>query len=354
MTVDPTVLADLLAGANAPTLVDANYTHESIHRNVLLTALHGGDKLAVHRLAAAMWNLAVTHPSEHLTADQVSELIATKEHALTQGPNSIVDLHLAFTANGKSHRLAVELKVDSPPANRQLLTMRAALGPRPEHRLVLLALGIAQASRIEPDESPPVDDVPRWSIADMLALGDLMTAASPSPGDVQTWLTALRREQHRRELAWDSHHQLAKCYRSERHRLAYRYAEAARDLRPSTWLVSLQRYGVVLHGFSSHREIPGVAVDTTVTLYLEVADGKLRLKAGDWYTETDARAAAEPYLPGIEAGLQAQGIHVKRSSRTPGVSVTLLSLGAAANTREAFVAQLHNLHDAWLKLLLSK
>jgi hypothetical protein len=49
---------------------------------------------------------------------------------------------------------------------------------------------------------------------------------------------------------------------------------------------------------SSHRVIPGVVPGATVVLYLEVAGGKLRLKAGDWDSETDARTAATPYLAG--------------------------------------------------------
>lgn len=355
MTADPNVLADLSAAATTPSLVDANYTHESIHRNVLLTALRGSDKPAVERLATAMWNLSVLHAHEQLRCDQLSQVVATKEHALTEGPNSVVDLHLAFQAKGRPYRLAIELKVDSPPTNQQLVTMRDALGRQPEHRLVLLALGTAQASRIEPDGSPRVDDIPRWSIPDMLALRENIIKASPSPGDVHTWLAALRREQHRRELAWDNEPQLSSYYRNDRQRLAYRYADAARDLGDSSiWQVSLQRHGVVLHGFSSHREIPGVVPGTTVIFYLEVAGGKLRLKAGDWHDETDSRAAAEPYLSTIEAGLQAHGFVVTRSPRAPGVSVTVLLLGAVAPTREIFIAQLRNLHAAWFKISLLK
>lgn len=128
MTTDSNALAALDAATDTPSLVDANYTHESIHRNVLLTALRGADKPAVARLAAAMWNLAVTLPQERLAADQLSEVTAHREHALAQGPNSVVDLLLAFTANGKHHRLAIELKVDSPPKHSQIVAMRDALG----------------------------------------------------------------------------------------------------------------------------------------------------------------------------------------------------------------------------------
>ena len=355
MTTDSNALAALDAATDTPSLVDANYTHESIHRNVLLTALRGADKPAVARLAAAMWNLAVTLPQERLAADQLSEVTAHREHALAQGPNSVVDLLLAFTANGKHHRLAIELKVDSPPKHSQLVAMRDALRQGAERRLVLLALGTAQASRIEPDGAARFDDVPRWLVPDMLGLGELLIAASPTPGDVRTWLAALRCEQHRRELAWDSLPALVRPYRGDRHRLAYRYVEAARDLGDgSIWQVSLQRHGVVLHGVSSHRVIPGVVPGATVVLYLEVAGGKLRLKAGDWDSETDARTAAAPYLAGIEAGLQAQGFAVAGSSATPGTSVTVLTFGAEARTRVAFVKQLRELHAAWVGLRLSK
>jgi len=53
--------------------------------------------------------------------------------------------------------------------------------------------------------------------------------------------------------------------------------------------VSLQPFGAVLHGKSSHWKIRGASV----ALCLEVVDGVLRVKSGAGHDDSDALAAAK-------------------------------------------------------------
>ncbi|MCY1060706.1 hypothetical protein [Nannocystis sp. SCPEA4] len=308
-----------------------------------MTVLNGSKQQEARCLAAALWNLG---SGSKIQAEQITKIVATREHPLKQGEHSRVDLFVALDLGGDSRQLAVEVKVDGPPSNRQLASMAEALGNDRRSELVLLTLGAAQASRIEPDGNAPTA-IKRWTVADMLGLGELVTAASPVPTEAQAWLAELEREELRRKRAWTDEAALQGCGFRERLMLAYRYGEAAKVLQVSNacWEVSLQRHGVVLHGKSSHREVPG----TNVTLYLEVADRTLRVKAGAWYDDSDARAAAEPLRPLITHALVARGFSVKASKKSPGSSVTLLSIDPEATDwpPEAFIDRLQRVHAAW-------
>ena len=339
---DP-VLELLRAATASPSWVQRGYTTERTHTNVLVAALRGNKQPEVRSLAAALWNMA---SEDKITGEQITGVIATPEYALRQGRHSVVDLFVEIKVGGESRQLAVEVKVDSKPYSAQLASMSEALGSHPHRRLVVLSLGAAQASRVEPDESTPVE-IRRWYVADMLALGELIKAASPLPADAVAWLEELQREEQRREKVWADDAALEGCGYRRRMKEAYRYWEVARLLEPSgaCWEVSLQTHGVVLHGKSSHHEIPG----TTVTLYLEVADGTLRVKAGAWYDDSNARAAAEPMIIHIADALGQAGFTVNRSRRVGGSSVTLLTIDSAAAKwpLETVVDRLKRVHAVW-------
>ncbi len=336
-------LEQLRAATAAPSWVQRGYTLEKNHTHVLLAALNSSKQQETRRLAAALWNLG---SGSKIQAEQITKVTATREHSLKQGEHSKVDLFIAVDLGGDSRQLAVEVKVDGSPSNRQLTSMAEALGHDPHRELVLLTLGASQSSRIEPEGYAPAA-IKRWTVADMLGLGELVMAASPVSAEAQAWLAELEREEVRRKLAWTAEAALQGCGFRERLMHAYRYGEAAKALQASNaqWEVSLQRHGVVLHGKSSHREMPG----TTVTLYLEVADRTLRVKAGAWHDNSDARAAAEPLCPLITQVLVARGFSVKASKRSPGSSVTLLSIDPDAPDwpRDAFIDRLQRVHAAW-------
>ena len=333
----------LRAATAAPSWVQRGYTLEKNHTHVLLTALNSSKQQETRRLAAALWNLG---SGSKIQAEQITRVAATREYSLKHGEHSKVDLFVALDLDGDSRQLAIEVKVDGAPTNRQLTSMAEALGDEPHRELVLLTLGAAQSCRIEPDGNAPAA-IKRWTVADMLRLGEIVMAASPVPAEAQAWLAELEREELRRKWAWIDEAALQGCGFRERLMLAYRYGEAAKVLQASNawWEVSLQRHGVVLHGKSSHHEVPG----TTVTLYLEVADRTLRVKAGAWYDDSDARTAAEPLCPLITQALVAQGFSLKASKKNPGSSVTLLSIDPEATDwpRDAFIERLQRVHAAW-------
>lgn len=344
MTIAPDpVLEELRAATACPSWVQSNYTIEKAHTNVLVAALNKGEPSAVRRLAAALWARA---GGDTIDPDKITKVTAIPEFRLKSGPQGTIDLVVDLAAGGSSRRLAVEVKVDSVPWRGQLASMSEALGEEPGRRLVLLCLGAAQASRVEPDDSDPLV-ITRWSIAHLLGLRELIVAAAPNKIDTESWLAELGREEKRRACAWMDESLLAECGYRGRLLTAYRYSEAARDLAApgSEWEVSLQPFGVILHAKSSHWEIAG----TTVTLYLEVADGTLRVKAGAWHDDSDALAVAEPLRARIEEAFTARGFEVKPARKKRGSSVTLMSIDPEADAwpREAFVDRLRRALAAW-------
>lgn len=340
-------LESLRAATASPSVVQTTYTTERLHTNLLAAALNNKAKQAeARRLAAALWNLSA---KETIEADTITALAAVKELRLVeQGQYSIVDLFVTMTVGGLQRELAVEVKVDGTPKGEQLASLAAGPGGGAHRRMILLCLGSAQACRIEPFEGE-IPAVTRWSVADLVGLKGLIEAAAPKLGDAQAWLEELEHEELRRRRAWTDEAALADCGYRSRMMLAYRYHAGAEALKASgsLWEVSIQPFGVVLHGKSSHHEVPYEG--TFVTLYLEVADRKLRVKAGAWYKLVDARAATDHLIPRIEAAIAACGLAVTRSRRVDGASVSLMSIGQEPvdETREAFVNLLRRVHEAW-------
>ena len=345
-SLDPE-LESLRAATASPSVVQTTYTTEKLHTNILAAALNNKAKPAeARRLGAALWNLRT---NEAIEADRITALAAVKEQRLVEhGQYSIVDLFVTMTVDGQQRELAVEVKVDGTPKGEQLASLAAGPGGGAHRRMILLCLGSAQACRIEPFEGE-IPEVTRWLVADLVGLKELIEAAAPKHGDAQAWLEELQHEELRRRRAWTDEAALADCGYRGRMMLAYRYHAGAEGLKPSgsLWEVSIQPFGVVLHGKSSHHEVP--YEDTVVTLYLEVADRKLRVKAGAWYKLVDARAATEHLLPKIEVAMVARGLAVARSRRVGGASVSLMSIGPEPvdESREAFVELLRRVHEAW-------
>lgn len=342
-------VAQLRAAAANPTLIDlAGYAFEKVHTRVLAQALNSNKKTEARHLAAALWHLA-SH--ETIQADQITSLSAVSEYRLGHGRHSKVDLFVELTVAGQVRQLAVEVKVDGPPMGTQLATMAAAMGSGTDRRLVLLALGAAQVSRLERRDLLPAD-FPRWGVADMLKLAPLIESASSSPAHAQAWHQELEREEMRRLLSFEDEAALENCGYRDRLLHTYRYRLAADALRPDggSWQVSIQPFGVVLTAESSHHVVPFSGTD--VTLYLEVADQRLRVKAGAWYDPVDPRAATDHLLPWLIDSLQQRGLKVTRSRRTAGESVSLLNLDAGAPDwpLAAFVSRLRSAHAAWESL----
>lgn len=340
-------LESLRAATASPSVVQTTYTTERLHTNILAAALNNKARPAEARcLAAALWNL---HTEEKIESDEITALAAAKEARLVeQGQYSIVDLFITMTVDGQRRELAVEVKVDGTPKGEQLASLAAGPGGGTHRRMILLCLGSAQACRIEPFEGK-LPAVTRWSVADLVGLKELIAAAVPKLGDAQAWLEELEYEELRRRRAWTEESALGDCGYRGRMMLAYRYHSGAEALKSSgsLWEVSIQPFGVVLHGKSSHHEVP--YEDTVVTLYLEVADRKLRVKAGAWYKNVDARAATVHLLPKIEAVMTTRGLAVNYSRRASGSSVSLMSIGQSPVdiSREEFIELLRRVHEAW-------
>ncbi len=344
-------LESLRAATASPSVVQTTYTTEKLHTNILAAALNNKAKLAERRhLAAALWNL---HAKETIEADRITALAAVNEQRLVkQGQYSIVDLFVTMTVDAQQRELAIEVKVDGVPKGEQLASLAAAPGGGVHRRMILLCLGSSQACRIEPFDGE-IPEITRWSVADLVGLKNVIEAAAPKLGDAQAWLEELEHEELRRRRAWTDEAALADCGYRGRMMLAYRYHAGAEALKPSgsLWEVSIQPFSVVLHGKSSHHEVP--YEDTVVTLYLEVADRKLRVKAGAWYKLVDARAATEHLIPKMEAAMAARGLAVTRSRRDGGASVSLISIGQKPvdESREAFVDLLRRVHEAWKSIV---
>lgn len=327
----------------SPTWVDiAGYTLEKVHTNTLTRAL-ASRTVAAHRLAAALWKCA----SGEDLADFSIRLVEP-ERRLTRGRGAIVDLYVELAVGSTSRALAIEAKVDGAPDGAQLTSEAKALGLGPHRRLVLLTLGGAQVCRIV-GETPVANAVPRWRVADLLAHAADIEAASPAPEVARAWLEELRREEQRRVLASLPDAQLRGCGYRDRLLATYRYALLAEALAPDhgRWNVAVLPYGVVLSEFPSWRRVPHG--DTHVTVYLEVVDGVLRVKAGAWEKPADPRAATAAVVPRVRAAFEAKGFRVEEARRAAGRSVTLLSVIAREgdNSHEARAAQMRRAFEAW-------
>jgi hypothetical protein len=337
-------LEELRAAAARHSWAHANFTSERTHTNVLAGALNKGRRPEAHRLAAALWHMG---GGSMIPPEEITAVSATTEHRLKPGPQGTVDLSIAIEAGGVERQLAVEVKVDSVPWAGQLASMHAALGGDPNRRLALLCIGASQVSRIEPDGTK-APTLPRWLVANLLGLRELVLAAAPSPAEAATWLDELDNEEKRRRWAWANEASLEGCGYRRRLRNTYRYGEAAMELAASgsEWEVSLQPFGVILHGKSSQRAI----AETGAIRYLEVAGGALRVKVGAWDEESRSPLqAAELVRPRIAKSFQAGGFAVQMAKKSAGASMTLMTIDPAADDwpREAFIDRLRRAIAVW-------
>lgn len=336
-----------------PTWVDvAGYSLEKVHTNTLARALEQGT-LASHALAAAMWTLAT---AERLDASTVTAVQTLREHKLGKGAGSVVDLCVRLRCDDGARSLAIEVKVDGAPDGAQLKTMADALSLGPRSALVLMCLGSAQVCRLEDEHRLGAQAalVRRWAVRDVLTLAERVEAASPSAAVARGWIEELRREEARRCVA---HELISPHGLGFRPRLieAYRYAHAAAALterRAGAWNLSAQPFGVVMSELPSRKRLP--TPTRPVTLYLEVVDGVLRVKAGAWDGPVDLRAATDAATARVRDAMKAAGFTVEATRKTSGSSVTLLSLDPQHHAweREAFCARLQRAFAAWSELSL--
>jgi hypothetical protein len=340
---DPAAARALRDAVTAPTWVDiAGYTLEKVHTNTLARALATRTP-AAHRLAAALWKRASGEDLADFSIRAVEP-----EYRLKRGRGAIVDLYLELAVGSTTRALAIVAKVDGAPDGAQLTSEANALGIGSHRKLILLTLGGAQVCRIA-GETPVANAVPRWRVADLLALAADIEAASPVLDVARAWLEELRREEQRRTLASLPDEHLRGCGYRDRLLVTYRYALLADALAPEhgRWNVAVLPYGVVMSEFPSWQRVPHG--DMHVTVYLEVVDGVLRVKAGAWAKAADPRAATLTVVPRVRAALEAKGFRVEAARRAPGRSVTLLSAfpkeGDASH--EARAAQLRRAFEAW-------
>jgi len=327
----------------APTWVDiAGYTLEKVHTNTLARALATRTD-AAHRLAASLWKRA---SGEDLTDFSIRAV--EPERRLKRGRGAIVDLYLELAVGGATRALAIEAKVDGAPDGAQLTSEAQALDLGPHRKLVLLTLGGAQVCRIE-RETPTAHGLPRWRIAHLLEHAADVEAASPAPDVARAWFDELRREEQRRQLAALPDEHLRGCGYRDRLLVTYRYALLAEALSPAhgRWNVAVLPYGVVLSEFPSWRRVPHGG--THVTVYLEVVDGVLRVKAGAWDKPVDPRAVADAVMPRVQAAFEAKSFRVEPARRAPGASVTLLAVHplASARSHDERVEHLRCAFEAW-------
>ena len=190
-------------------------------------ALMSEKKAEAHALAAALWQRA---SGEALSPEAIEALTVKPERRLKQkGRHSVVDLYVSLKTSSGIRELAVEVKVDGSPNGAQLASMASEFELGENRRLVLLTLGAAQVCRMEAAGAWDAKDRwwKRWQIEDLLELGDLIEAASPSAAITRDWREELRREQDRRTAAFADPGELAGCGFRKRLQDVYRYGLVA-------------------------------------------------------------------------------------------------------------------------------
>lgn len=309
-------------------------------------------KAEAHALAAALWRRA---SGEALSPEAIEALTVKRECRLKQkGRHSVVDLFVSLKTSNGQRELAVEVKVDGSPNGAQLASMASEFELGENRRLVLLTLGAAQVCRMEAAGAWDAKNRwwKRWHIEDLLELGDLIEAASPSAAITRDWREELRREQDRGTAAFADPDDLAGCGFRERLQDVYRYDLVARDLAADgvVWGVSVQPFGVVMTLDPQHCLHLKNGKKSEVVVYLEVVDGCVRVKAGTKDPSIDPRKAAAAVLPRIAAAMEAHDFKGVRSSKKSGQWVTLLSFASEPPrwSRDALVSQLKRAYTAWL------
>lgn len=325
----------------------AGYTVEKLHTNILARSLESS-KLAAKELAAELWRLACDEP---IAPGEIGKIKVQREATLGKGRHSVVDLLVEFSVRQETRTLAIEVKVDGSPSGQQLATMAKSYKPDANRHLVLLCLGGAQACRLE--DEPALQKLNlrprRWSVEHILKLAPLIETASPALGVTRDWLTELTLEQRRRTLAFADAISRAGCTYRGRIWDVYRYGLAADALAPDHgfWDVSDQRNGVVMTERSKRHEF--TVRGKKLTVFLQVAKGVLRVKAGSRDESIDPREATKHLLKPIRAAMEAHQFTVKDSAQKKGQYVSLLKLDAhdVDLSREPFLTKLRRAYAAW-------
>ncbi len=342
----PITTPELLREAvTTPTWVDvAGFTLEKIHTNTLARAL-ATRTVAANRLAAALWERA---SDEALDAKDITITKVEPERRLGHGAGTKVDLYVEFTVGGAAKVLAFEVKVDGAPDGRQLETEAKSLGVGPHRRLVLLTLGSTQVCRLV-GENKIANEVPRWTVRELVEHEVAIIAASPSDEIAREWMKELHCEDARRRLACESDSKLHGCGYRDRLLETYRYALVAHELKSHgcAWNVAVLPFGVVLSEFPSWKRVPFGG--TEVTVYLEVIDKVLRVKAGAWAKPVNPREATKAVAPLIRDAFVKHDFKVESARQTSGSSVTIFSIDSHDLdwSIEAMVPRLKRAFTAW-------
>jgi hypothetical protein len=297
----------------------AGYALEKIHTGVLVHALTRGTP-ASDALAAALWK-RVTGAT--VDPETLTDLQAKPEVSLGDGADSVIDLLVSFVTPGGRHWLGVEMKVDAPPRREQLEQLDRGVRAKPgvAHQTALLALGAAQVCRIE--RGAPAA-ILRLAVRDVLAWERELLAAG-DPSIVGPWLRELAFEEARRAsadaLTESDAPQLGYRVRTLR---AYQLAHLAEGLVEAglkPWEVSIQSHNVIATATDSWRRLPGDG--PAVTVYLELTDDGVCLKAGCWSGGRDPRAASDAITSRMMAALDVAKLEPMRGKRRQGQSATL-------------------------------
>lgn len=335
----------LREAVTTPTWVEvAGFTIEKIHTNTLARAL-GTHTAAANRLVSALWRRA---SGETLDANNITVTRVEPERRLGHGVGTKVDLYVEFAVVGATRALAFEVKVDGAPDGKQLETEATSLGVGPHRKLVLLTLGSAQVCRLV-GENKVANDVPRWTVRELLEHEADVIAASPSGEIAREWMKELHREDARRRLACESDSKLHGCGYRDRLLETYRYALVAHELKSHgcAWNVAVLPFGVVLSEFPSRKRVPFGG--TEVTVYLEVIDRVLRVKAGAWAKPVNPREATKAVAPLIRDAFEKHEFKVETAKQTSGNSVTIFSIDSHDLdwSIETMVPRLKRAFTAW-------
>lgn len=311
------LIAERIRGGTNPVEV-AGYGHESTHKGYLAWLLDShhwpGARVALERLLeAAEWP-----PGEQQRA--ACFLLALPPSFRCWTEKSVgggkVDLLLAPGEQGARPRLAIELKVDSPPGRGQFQKMARGLGKDADADVgVVLLLG---TSAIRDDDL----DRGGYDRFGKLTLGAILKAweglALPPPG--QAWLEALAQEQQRLEAAYGVPQPLSMDwrdvgYRSQRH-LTYARLHAVHEALkttaiPGPWHLYDGGFNTVLclEADSGRSWIP---VAQGVAAFWEWNDARLVLKVQA--KEEAPQAAARAWLKAFQQRAEKVTCRVERGT----------------------------------------
>ncbi|MBM4321669.1 MAG: hypothetical protein FJ125_17440 [Deltaproteobacteria bacterium] len=297
-------IADRIRRGTNPVEV-AGYGYESTHKGYLAWLLNSGHWTGAQEAMARLLRAADWPESERPQVERFVSALLPPFWCWTEKKVGAAksDLLLASGTNGTGPKLAIELKVDSPPGSKQFPKMSEGLGKEADLGLALL-LGTSAIR----DDYLHCGGYGRFGTLTALAILQTWEGlALPAPG--QAWCEALTHEQQRLEGAYTLPGALQSVwwnagYRSLRH-MMYAKLHAVRGALEATaickpWHLYDGGFNTVLclHGDSRRSWLPVAKNvlafwewnDDRLVLKVEAKDGQSREMARRWLTAFQRRA----------------------------------------------------------------